>query len=568
MRLKNITAMVAAIATAASLATAAGLGAVAVSSADAQTVTTGDATITLDAQTAGQLTGHTFKAVKIASYDVYGTEPNQSVTLRTEDDVKAEVVKYLTATSHYAETDGDPLAWAQQQNDPKLDQSGTSPWLGDGTTRGLADALAPQAKSAFTPVINGATATFTLTSPGLWLIVDQAATDASSRSLPILAGTPLTINGKQVSTGRIAMKNQTASVSKTVADQTVAAGQDASYTITTAIPNYVGYKVQGYQFTVSDTFDANAPLSYKPGTLTVKVGDQVLTAGTDYTVTGFDATSKTFTIDLSKYITANGFFGTSAPKPESTFTDADLVGKTVTVEYKATVTGSTGNAGAANKPAIKYPNDPTNNENKQEVPGTPVKVFNFDYTLLKKDKTTNTTLEGAKFAIKQNKADGKYLAYTTGKDGKGAWSELAAKPESTATGTAAGVFATGQDGKVRFPALDEGKYTIEEIAAPTGYTNVGVSFSFEIKANLTGTGTAQTANPTYAIDADSATGSDRWGLVSNGNGAEATVENVKSITQLPLTGGAGTMLFTVFAVLLIGAGVAVSVKSRKTSAIA
>ena len=562
MRLKNITAMVAAIATAASL------GTVAVASADAQTVTTGDATITLNAQTAGQLTGHTFKAVKIASYDVYGTEPNQSVTLRTEDDVKAEVVKYLTATSHYAETDGDPLAWAQQQNDPKLDQSGASPWLGDGTTRGLADALAPQAKSAFTPVINGTTATFTLTSPGLWLIVDQAATDASSRSLPILAGTPLTINGKQVSTGRIAMKNQTASVSKTVADQTVAAGQDASYTITTAIPNYVGYKVQGYQFTVSDTFDANAPLSYKPGTLTVKVGGQVLTADKDYTVTGFDATSKTFTIDLSKYITANGFFGTSAPKPESTFTDADLVGKTVTVEYKATVTGSTGNAGAANKPAIKYPNDPTNNENKQDVPGTPVKVFNFDYTLLKKDKTTNTTLEGAKFAIKQNKADGKYLAYTTGQDGKGAWSELAAKPESTATGTAAGVFATGQDGKVRFPALDEGKYTIEEIAAPTGYTNVGVSFSFEIKANLTGTGAAQTASPTYAIDADSATGSDRWGLVSNGDGAEVTVENVKSITQLPLTGGAGTMLFTVVAVLLIGAGVTVGVKSRKTSAIA
>ena len=562
MRLKNITAMVAAIATAASL------GTVAVASADAQTVTTGDATITLNAQTAGQLTGHTFKAVKIASYDVYGTEPNQSVTLRTEDDVKAEVVKYLTATSHYAETDGDPLAWAQQQNDPKLDQSVASPWLGDGTTRGLADALAPQAKSAFTPVINGTTATFTLTSPGLWLIVDQAATDASSRSLPILAGTPLTINGKQVSTGRIAMKNQTASVSKTVADQTVAAGQDAFYTITTAIPNYVGYKVQGYQFTVSDTFDANAPLSYKPGTLTVKVGGQVLTADKDYTVTGFGATSKTFTIDLSKYITANGFFGTSAPKPESTFTDADLVGKTVTVEYKATVTGSTGNAGAANKPAIKYPNDPTNNENKQEVPGTPVKVFNFDYTLLKKDKTTNTTLEGAKFAIKQNKADGKYLAYTTGKDGKGAWSELAAKPESTAAGTASGVFATGQDGKVRFPALDEGKYTIEEIAAPAGYTNVGVSFSFEIKANLTGTGAAQTASPTYAIDADSATGSDRWGLVSNGNGAEATVENVKSITQLPLTGGAGTMLFTVVAVLLIGAGVTVGVKSRKTSAIA
>lgn len=82
----------------------------------------------------------------------------------------------------------------------------------------------------------------------------------------------------------------------------------------------------------------------------------------------------------------------------------------MTVEYKATVTGSTGNTGVANTPTIRYPNDPSNNESKQEVPGTPVKVFNFDYTLVKKDKTTGAALEGAKFAIKN--ADGKYLAYT------------------------------------------------------------------------------------------------------------------------------------------------------------
>ena len=43
---------------------------------------------------------------------------------------------------------------------------------------------------------------------------------------------------------------------------------------------------------------------------------------------------------------------------------------------------------------------------------------------------------------------------------------------------------------------------------------------------------------------------------------------MKSITQLPLTGGAGTVLFTVVAALLIGAGVTVGVKSRKASAIA
>ena len=553
MKLTKITAMVAAI------ATAAGLGAVAASSASAQVVTEGVKTITLNATSADQLTGHTFKVVKVASYDVYGTAPNQSVTLKTEDALKTDIADYLKYTGN-----GDPLAWAQQQDNAKLDQSTTSPWLGDGTTRGLADKLASKATTDITPTLSGDNkqATFTLTSPGLWLIVDQAATGKSSKALPILAGTPLTINNNKVySNGQIDMKNQTMSVGKTVTDQTVAAGQDASYKITTTVPNYVGYKVKGYQFTVSDKFADDAPLSYKAGSLTVKVGDQALAQGTDYTVTGFDPTSKTFTIDLSAYIKAQGF-GTSVPVDDSKFTNDKLVGKTVTVEYKATVTGSTGNNGAANTPTIKYPNDPTNNEHKQEVPGTPVKVFNFDYTLVKKDKTTGAALEGAKFAIKN--ADGKYLAYTATADGGNKWSKLDAKPDADAT---SGVFTTGKDGKVKFPALDEGKYTIEEIAAPTGYVNVGVSFSFTIAANLSGTGADQTANPTYTIDADGIN-SDRWGLVSNGSTAEVVVENVKNITQLPLTGAAGTVLFTVVAALLIGAGVTVGVKSRKASNVA
>ena len=37
---------------------------------------------------------------------------------------------------------------------------------------------------------------------------------------------------------------------------------------------------------------------------------------------------------------------------------------------------------------------------------------------------------------------------------------------------------------------------------------------------------------------------------------------MKSITQLPLTGAAGTALFTVIGVLLVGAAMTVLVKSR------
>ena len=93
MKLTKITAMAAAI------ATVAGLGAVAASSANAQVVTDGEKTITLNATSADQLTGHTFKVVKVASYDVYGTAPNQSVTLKTEDGLKTDIAKYLKYTA-------------------------------------------------------------------------------------------------------------------------------------------------------------------------------------------------------------------------------------------------------------------------------------------------------------------------------------------------------------------------------------------------------------------------------------------------------------------------------------
>ena len=56
-------------------------------------------------------------------------------------------------------------------------------------------------------------------------------------------------------------------------------------------------------------------------------------------------------------------------------------------------------------------------------------------------------------------------------------------------------------------------------------------------------------------------GEDAFGLV---NTTAKTVKNIKSITQLPLTGAAGTMLFSVIGLLIAGAAVTVFVKSRST----
>ena len=55
-------------------------------------------------------------------------------------------------------------------------------------------------------------------------------------------------------------------------------------------------------------------------------------------------------------------------------------------------------------------------------------------------------------------------------------------------------------------------------------------------------------------------GKDAWNL-SKDNKGTFQVTNVKNITQLPLTGAAGTMLFSVIGLLIAGAAVTVFVKS-------
>ncbi|OZG65613.1 hypothetical protein BHAP_0561 [Bifidobacterium hapali] len=105
---------------------------------------------------------------------------------------------------------------------------------------------------------------------------------------------------------------------------------------------------------------------------------------------------------------------------------------------------------------------------------------------------------------------------------------------------------SGADGKVSFGGLSAGTYTVTETAVADGYlTNVKPTFTV-----------------TIADDGTVTFGSDTWNLVDN---TTKTVKNVKSITQLPLTGAAGTALFTVLGILLAGAAVTVYTKSRSTN---
>lgn len=524
-----------------------------------------------------QIDGHAFKYVKVASYDVYGAASNETevLTLVTNPDIYDHVVKAVeTATGEEVPTSEvtgkkvDPLAWAQQQDSAKLDDSHIKPWFGTtGTTRRFADTLR-DVLSKDTEVIFGdailtvsgpdndgnVTASFTVGSPGLYLIVDQNAVDSkpatdtdpavtgSTKAVPMLVGTKLVLNENtnnevKYSDGTVDMKNDVMSITKTVNGSdhdSVQTGDYTKYEINTHVPQYAGYQVAGYQFTITDKFADDAPLAYaiddETHPLTVTVNGQQLAKDVDYTITGFEDNSKTFTIDLTPYIMRVS--ADEIPAADATFINANLAGAPVVVSYYALVTGTTPEDGAINTATVKYPNDPTDNSKFEEMPSPETKVFNFDYIVSKIDRVTDEPLKGATFAIYEKGSNDYLQTYTTGEDGVAQFYGLKGSEEGTT-------------------------YTIKEIKAPEGYLNIGVKFDVTITAHIEGeNATAHVESVQYKVSGD------MWNIISDEGKSRVVVENVKNITQLPLTGAAGTMLFTVLGLLIAAAGVTVYMKSR------
>ena len=130
---------------------------------------------------------------------------------------------------------------------------------------------------------------------------------------------------------------------------------------------------------------------------------------------------------------------------------------------------------------------------------------------------------------------------------------------SLPTANADGTYPEGATDTLQSNA--EGKYTLNGLKLNTTYTVIetkvptGYNGTFVGKFTIT-TGATADAAATFA-------GKDAWNL-SKDNKGTFQVTNVKNITQLPLTGAAGTMLFSVIGLLIAGAAVTVFVKSRST----
>lgn len=254
-----------------------------------------------------------------------------------------------------------------------------------------------------------------------------------------------------------------------------------------------------YAFTVTDT---------------ASKGLQVTSAGYKITDAAGNDITGLFTITPS---------GDTAHGTTTTFTVTDptktptYAGQNLVITYAAKVTAYAIADGSV------YNSATITTKNGTSGIGT-TKVYNYGFSLTKKDKD-GANLKGAVFQLYDQSGNSPIgSTVSTGDNGDAAWSGLAA-----------------------------GTYTVKETKAPAGYSQQFLpTFKVTITQNQN-----DPAKATVTIEEG-----DTFGLATESNG-NITVLNVKNASQLPLTGAAGTVMFTVVALLVAAAGVTLAVKSRQ-----
>lgn len=542
---------------------------------------------------------HTLSGWKLASLKNVDTDANSNLTFLIDtndalvDKIEASMTKdqleaYKKDANYYTENgkDNNPIGWLVANSFKGKTPEASDPWGGDlsalrtfATTlsKKLTEAGAPAAdKTDFKSSADGSSNTC---DQGLWLLKDVSA-DPTTQSIPIIVATKLTDYSKETASwGTVTLKMNVPTVDKKITESVSGAvtggtkadariGGVVKYELSSVIPTYTGYDISNPPrvFKLIDTASKGLTVdasSVKFVKLT-KDGKTVdLTNNKDYTVScvsyaltesqeGYNAEyagGTVTTIDLANYV--NKAAGSTS------FTDGILEGATVTVEFEATVNKDAVIASVGNPNSVELQYSRTPNNDFTKISGPTVRVYTYDFGILKTDMAGNAikstdALKGAQFVIARVN-DGSAETFMAKDASSGAWSDLGAtKP---AVDDTTGVFTTDANGKIAMSGLPAGTYHVYEIKAPTGYTNIGLpDFTFAIGATFSGT--PETATVSYSKK----TGDDRISVVTSDG--QATVKNAKNLTELPLTGDLGIKVFVTVGVLLMAAGAAFALSAR------
>ena len=501
------------IAAAATLLGGMALGAASAQADGSGTVVKSDVNFTFTAQDAKQLTNRKLDAYKIADYVQYGTGSNATYGVQTagtvtdNSGIKAALEAAVAGTNKTVPTDGgDLMAWALAEGVLSVDNSADGAWNNSASRKFVeslkttTDKLGTVQKVDLGAVANGTSATVQLPA-GLYLFVDaDYSVGTNGAATPSIA---ILVGSGNVKDGVL---NPLTEATVAIKNQTTAVtkkvnGEDV-------ITASVGQKVT---YTITSKVPQNTQYYSDYG----------------YTYTDTPSAGQTVDFDSLKVTVGDkslnkGTDYTVAQNKNGTFTvtissiQKQTAGALITVTYAAKVT----EAGASGSKAVT--NAVVLSDNGAEATDRTT-ITNGQFSFTKTDAQGNA-LAGAKFEIE-------------GQNG--------ASTPSTATAT------SESNGTVTFKGLADGTYKVTETEVPAGFQpNLKAAFTVTITNGK----------------AVKYTGADIWGLAPSTEVSDNytyKVKNVKNVTQLPLTGAAGTTLFTVVALLVAGAGVTVALKSRQ-----
>lgn len=555
---------------------------------------------------------HTLSGWKLASLKNVDTDANSNLTFLIDtndalvDKIEASMTKdqleaYKKDANYYTENgkDNNPIGWLVANSFKGKTPEASDPWGADlsalrtfATTlsKKLTEAGAPAAdKTDFKSSADGSSNTC---EQGLWLLKD-VSDKPTTQSIPIIVATALKEYPSETANwGDVTLKMNVPTIDKKITETatgTVAAngynadariGDVVNYELSSVIPSYTGYDIAQPPrvFKLIDTASKGLTVdvsSVKSVILTKKDGSAVtLNKDKDFTVSsitysltegqnGYNpeyAGGKVTTIDLFNYV--NKTAGSTS------YTDGILEGAKVTVEFEATVNkyAVIASVGNPNSVELEYSRTPDNEYTKISGPKVP-RVYTYEFGILKTDMAGNVIqsskdLKGAKFAIARVNTDTNVKTFLKRDSETGAWLELTAATPAKDGTEATGVFTTGTDGKIKMSGLPVGTYYVEEIEAPTGYTNIGLpNFTFTIDSAIDAKTNAATVTYTKKSNSDG----NRVSFGADDTASTATVKNAKNLTELPMTGDLGIKVFITVGVLLMAAGAAFALSARMRS---
>ena len=382
-------------------------------------------------------------------------------------------------------------------------------------------------------------------------IMDGAATYVFT-----VDGTNVTYNGTTGTNIQIPVTNDKPDMTKQVKngnewkqDADYSVGDKVPYRITVSVPENIA-KLK--KFALTDT-----PTNLKDDVASVKVTDK-----TGATITSAIATA-----------VGNGFTIDFTPANLTTY-----AGQNIIVTYNAELlnTALTTTVGNPNTATLEYSNQilpDTDDENNPNKPGEPktdkitdtAVVYTFKIQIEKKaERADGTPLAGVEFDLYKEVASGTAGAATAdevkkaGLDSKKAWKKINATSLKTDT-----------DGTTSQSGLKNGEYYLVEtktnatynlLKAPVKVT-LNIAYTTTTKAEYNIDETGKTTLVKHGVEK---TEFKNDGVASDGIQIQ-TVINKTGFT-LPLTGGMGTVLFSVIGLALVLAGVVVITASRKKTA--